>query len=103
MPDPVEIHSVAEPSNVDEPVPQRSSRKSSGRKGTKPPTRTASKRAARVVSSVRLKVGGHTIALPKSLSAYVTAKDEKRLLAIFKRILKRQKRRAVKKRATKKR
>ena len=37
----------------------------------------ASKRGARAVSTVHLKVGGHTIALPKSLAAYVTAKDEK--------------------------
>jgi hypothetical protein len=103
VPDPVEIHSVAEPSNVVEPAPQRPRGKSSGRKGTKRPTRKASTTGARAVSTVRLKVGGRTIALPKSLAAYVTAKDEKRLLAIFKRILKRQKRGGVKKRATKKR
>ena len=103
MPDPVDIPPVAEPSNVDEPSPQRPSRKSSGRKGTKPATRKTSKRAARVVSTVQLTVGGHAIALPKSLARYVTAKDERKLLAIFKRILKRQKKRAVKKRATKKR
>jgi hypothetical protein len=103
MPDPVEIPPVAEPSNVDEPSPQRPSTKSSGRKGTKAPTRKTSKRSARVASTVRLKVGGHAIALPKSLAPYVTAKDEKKLSAIFKRILKRQKRRAVKKGVAKKR
>jgi hypothetical protein len=103
MPDPVDFPPVAEPSNVDEPSPQRPSTKSSGRKGKKPRTRKTSKRAARVVSTVHLKVGGHAIALPKSLAAYVTAKDEKKLSAIFKRILKRQKRRAVKKGAAKKR
>jgi hypothetical protein len=103
MPDAVETQSVAEPSNVEEPAPQRSSRNASGRKVTKRPTRTASKRGARAVSTVRLKVGGHTIVLPKSLAANVTAKDKKKLLAIFKRIVKRQKKHSVKKRATKKR
>ena len=103
MPDAVETDPVAEPSDVEQPAPQRSSGKASGRKVTKRPTRSASKRGARAVSTVRLKVGGHTIGLPESLAAGVTAKDKKRLLAIFKRILKRQKKRAVKKRATKKR
>lgn len=103
MPDPVDFPPVAEPSNVDEPSPQRPSTSSSGRKGKKPRTRKTSKRAARVASTVHLKVGGHAIALPKSLAAHVTAKDEKKLTAIFKRILKRQKRRTVKKGAAKKR
>ena len=103
MPDPVETDSLAEPSSVEEPAPQRPTRKASGRKVTKPSTRKASKRGARAASTVRVKVGGHTIAMPRSLAANLTAKDEKRLSAIFKRILKRQKSRAAKKRATKKR
>ena len=46
MPDPVETHSLAEPSSVEEPAPQRPTRKASGRKGTKPSTRKASKRGS---------------------------------------------------------
>jgi len=50
-----------------------------------------------------VKVGGHTIALPRSLAANLTPKDEKKLAAIFKRVLKREKKDAPKKRAAKKR
>jgi hypothetical protein len=50
-----------------------------------------------------VKVGGHTIAMPGNLAANLTPKDEKKLAAIFKRILKREKKDAPKKRAAKKR
>jgi len=50
-----------------------------------------------------LKVGGHTIVLPGSLAANLTPKDEKKLRAIFKRIVRREKKRGLKKKAAKKR
>ena len=46
-------------------------------------------------------MGGHAIAMPKSLAAQLSAKDKKKLLALFKRVLKRQKKQAQKKRAAK--
>lgn len=103
MPDAVETDPVAEPSNVVKPAPQRSRRKASGRKVTKPALRTRPKAGPRAVSTERLRVGGHTIVLPKSLAANLTGKDKKKLVAIFKRIVKRQKKHALKKRAAKKR
>lgn len=50
-----------------------------------------------------MKVGGHTITMPRSLAANLTPKDEKKLAAIFKRIVKREKKHAPKKRSAKKR
>ena len=44
-----------------------------------------------------MKVGGHTIVMPGSLAANLTPKDQKKLLALFKRVLKRGKKRAAKK------
>ena len=41
--------------------------------------------------------------MPGSLAANLTPKDQKKLRALFKRVLKRGKKRAAKKRATKKR
>jgi hypothetical protein len=104
MPDAVTTHPPAEPATVDEPGGQRSGRKPSARKVTKRPAPKASKRGAGDSSPVHVKVGGgHTIAVPKGLAAVMTPKDEKRLVAIFKRVLRRQKKRAGKKRAAKKR
>lgn len=101
MPDAVETQVPAVQVTVDEPAPQRSSRKPRARKVTKPPK--ASTPAARGSSLAHVTVGGHTIAMPKSLAAALTAKDEKRLAALFKRVVRRQKKRAAKKRAAKKR
>ena len=103
MPDAVGPELPSETANVDEPAPQRSSRKPGARKVTKRASPKASKPGARGSSTVHVKVSGHTIAMPKSLAAALTAKDEKRLAAIFKRVLRRQKKRAAKKRAGKKR
>ena len=66
-------------------------------------SRPASKGGSRPGPVVSVKVGGHTIAMPSSMAAHMTPKDEKRLVAIFKRILKRQKKNAPKKRAAVKR
>ena len=103
MPDAVETQVPAEPATVDEPAGQRSSRKPTPRKKTKRPTRKASKPAAGASSTVRVKVAGHAIAMPKTLAEALTAKDKKKLAAIFKRVLRREKKRGVKKRAAKKR
>ena len=103
MSDPIDSDSLAEPAPSDTPAPPRSSKKSSGK------TRKASKRGARPASTLRVKVGGHTITMPTSLGSKLTAKDKKKLLALFKRVIKRDKKRAVnkksavKKRAAKKR
>ena len=51
----------------------------------------------------RMKVGGHTIVIPKSLATNLPPKDQRKLPALFKRIVKRGKKRAATKRATKKR
>lgn len=103
MPDAVETHSPSDPAAVDEPARQRSNRKSSTRKVPKRPPPKASKPGAGGSSPGQVKVGGHRIALPKSLAAALTAKDRKRLVAILKKALKRQKKRAAKMRAAKKR
>ena len=103
MPDAVETDVPSEPANVDDPARQRPSRKPGVRKVTKRGSPKATTPGARGSSIVHVKVGGHTIALPKSLAAVLTAKDEKRLVAIFKRVVRRQKKRAAKKRAAKKR
>ena len=46
-------------------------------------------------------MGGQAIAMPKSLAAQLSAKDKKGVFALFKRVLKRQKKQAEKKRALK--
>jgi hypothetical protein len=102
MADTVEAPSPAEPATTDKPALQRS-KKAGGRQAKKPPIRQAPRRVSRAASTVRVKVGGHTIVMPGSLAANLTPKDQKKLLAIFKRVLKRGKKRAAKKRATKKR
>jgi hypothetical protein len=103
MPDTVDAPPPDEPANTDEPAPQRSRKKAGGRQVKKRPTRKASTRASRAASTVGLKVGGHTIVMPESLATDLTRKDQKKLLAIFKRVLKRGKKRAAKERARKKR
>ena len=94
---------LPEPASVDEPARERASKKPRARKVTKPPTPKASKRGAGGSSTAHVKVGGHTIAMPKSLAAFLTGKDKKKLVAIFKRVVRRQKKHAAKKRASKKR
>jgi len=101
MSDPIDSDSLAEPAQVDMPAPPRSGKKSGG---TTAPTRKGPKRGRRAASTLRVKVGGHTITMPTSLGSKLTAKDKKKLLALFKRVIKRDKKRAVnKKRAVKKR
>ena len=102
MADPVESEPSAQPATVDAPAPPLPSRKASG-KVTKPSSRKPSRRGSRSASTVSVKVGGHAIAMSKSLAVQLTAKDKKRLLALFKRVLKREKKRALKKRAATKR
>ena len=103
MADTVEAPSPAEPATTDKPALQRSKKKAGGKRAKKRPARKASKRASHAASAVRVKVGGHTIVMPGSLAANLTPKDQKKLLALFKRVLKRGKKRAAKKGATKKR
>ena len=102
MPDAVETPLPSEPASVDEPARERASKKPRARKVTKRPPK-ASKRGTGASSTAHVKVGGHTIAMPKSLAAFLTGKDKKKLVAIFKRVVRRQKKHAVKKRASKKR
>ena len=100
MSDPIDSDSLAEPAQVEKPAPPRSSKKSSGKTV---PTRKASKRGRRATSTLRVKVGSHTITMPTSLGSKLTAKDKKKLLALFKRAIKRDKKRAAKERVAKKR
>jgi hypothetical protein len=101
MADPVEMDASAEPAAVDTPAPPPPSRKATGRKVTKPSSRRSSRRVSRATATVEVKVGDHAVAMPKSLAAQLTTKDKKRLLALFKRVLKRQKKQAQKKGAAK--
>ena len=103
MSDPVEAPSPEDPAPVQASAPKRQTRKTGARKATKRASGKPAKRVSRAASSVRVKVGGHTIAMPGNLAANLTPKDEKKLAAIFKRILKREKKDAPKKRAAKKR
>jgi hypothetical protein len=102
--EPVEVPTPDEPAIVDAPAPKRSrSKKTGAKKKSTRPGRHAAKRVSRAASDLRLKVGGHTIVLPGSLAANLTPKDEKKLRAIFKRIVRREKKRGLKKKAAKKR
>ena len=104
MSDPIDSDSLAEPAQVDVPAPPRPGKKSGGTTAATRPTRKAPKRGRRAPSTLRVKVGGHAITMPTSLGSKLTAKDKKKLLALFKRVIKRDKKRAVnKKRAVKKR
>ena len=96
MSEPIDSDSLAEPAEVEKPAP----RKTSG--GTES-TRKSSKRGRRATATLRVKVGGHTITMPTSLGSKLTAKDKKKLLALFKRAIKRDKKRATKERVAKKR
>ena len=101
MANPVEMDASAEPAAVDAPASPLRSRKVTGRKVTKSSSRKPSRRVTRAAPTVEVKVGGHAIAMPKGLAAQLTAKDKKKLLALVKRVLKRQKKQAQKKRAAK--
>ena len=103
MSDPVEPPSSEDPAPVQASAPKRSSRKTGVKKGAKRASGKAAKRVLQPGSGVRVKVGGHTITMPRGLAANLTPKDEKKLAAIFKRILKREKKHGRKKRAAKKR
>jgi hypothetical protein len=102
MADPVETDPSAEPAPVDASESPLPSTKARGRKVRMPSSRKPSSRVSRAASTVQVKVGRHAIAVPKSLAAQLTAKDKKKLLALFKRVLKRAKKQALKKRAAKK-
>jgi len=100
MSEPIDSDSLAEPAEVEKSAPPRSSKKSGGKTAS---TRKSSKRGRGATSTLRLKVGGHTITMPGSLGSKLTAKDKKKLLALFKRVIKREKKRAAKGRVAKKR
>ena len=123
MSDPVLPDSPADDEMLDEPVaaPSRKAtrrpRKAApartaapGRKAAKRAPRQAAK-ASKVAKSSKsakvapaaataredVKVGSHTVGLPSALAANLTAKDVKKLRAIFKRVNKRGKKRSAKK------
>ena len=100
MSEPIDSDSLAEPAEVEKATPPRSSKKSGGKTVS---TRKSSKGGRPATSTLRVKVGGHTITMPASLGSKLTAKDKKKLLALFKRVIKREKKRAAKGRVAKKR
>lgn len=111
MPDTVNISPPAEPGSPDESAVRPPSRKKVRAKkvsakavSAKPAKKGQASRTSKgVASSVSVKVGSDTIAVPKALATNLTSKDLKRLRAVFKRIRKRGKKRAAKKRGAKKR
>ena len=100
MPAPIDSDSLAEPAEVEKATPPRSSKRRGGKTVS---TRKSSKGGRPATSTLRVKVGGHTITMPASLGSNLTAKDKKKLLALFKRVIKREKKRAAKERVAKKR
>ena len=100
MSEPIDSDSLAEPAEVEKATPPRSSKTIGGKTVS---TRKSSKRGRGATSTLRVKVGGHTITMPASLGSNLTAKDKKKLLALFKRVIKREKKRAAKGRVAKKR
>ena len=106
MPDAVPASSPAEAASPDESAtqPSRKTTPSSRKVGKKASRRSSpqtSKRAAGAGSSEKVKVGSHTIVVPKALATDLTPKDLKKLRAIFKRARKRGKKRSAEKRAAK--
>ena len=98
MTDPVETPSSDEVAPQAAPAPSGPGAKRRGRKAPAGAARPASRTAA----TVRTKLGGFVVTLPAGLAASLTAKDQKKLSALFKRAVKRQKRDSLKKRAAKK-
>ena len=105
MPDPVPAFSPGEGDTLQEPVAQPARKAASSRnkarrkKASKPASQKPAKRTARAASAARVKVGSDTIGLPGGLAEHLTAKDLKRLRAIFKRARKRAKKQAAKKKS----
>lgn len=99
MSDPVDVPTPAEPATVEAPAPHRTPRKAGGKKAAKRPASTP---ASRTAAAAQIKVGAFSITLPASLASSLTGKDKKKLSALFKRAVKRQKKDALKKDAAKK-